>query len=494
MPRTGAAAGGRYRMSNQGQPSARGLHGMHVLKDNAGCQVYRPTWNGTRTIFRPFPGRNPEDPTQWDPFRMSDEEGDWGDWIRRYDMAFSFGNPGITFILKDPLEKGIDDQQNPVWMLHRAINQAVKSGQGHQSWNPLIFGAAGRAAPLSQPKDGYVMQGILMEHKSQPQNPPRGCLMEHQPLVLLMSQSAGSAALEKLSEKTASGEYAYLDVTDLDGGSFLQFHQAGTQHNTGAAGPAAMQQMGQATAIGGSNERDAYRYEVEVLPHYNGIAPSYDGIHDVAAAHVKAWDDIIRIPTIEEQVHLLCGAGIPATAIVYALADVYQEFIPQHIFDQARAQQTTTTVPFQSVGPMGAEAPAANPMGAPAGNPMGVAPPPTQTGAPAQAPAGNPMGVAPPPTQTATQADPGMPQVPQTAAEPVEPVAVASTPATPAAAPQPMAAAPQPMAAAPQPMAAAPEAASFDPQPTHAEPSRSESTQAALQRARNRANAAQQGS
>jgi len=468
MPRQGAAASGRYRMSQEGQASQRGLQGMYILKENAGCQIYRPTWNGTRTVFRPFPGKDPDNPQAWDPFRLSDEDRDFGDWIRRYDMASSFGVPGITFIMKDPLDKTSDDQQNPVWMLHRSITQAVKSGQGDPSWNPLIFGATGRAAPLNAPKDGYVMQGILMEHKSNPQNPPRGCLMEHQPVVLLMSQSAGEALLDKLSEKDANGNWVWPDIVSLDGGMFVQFHQAGTQNQ--AAQNAAPIQMGANMAVGGGNAPVNNTYEVEIMPTYNGIAPTSDLVREVAAAHVKPWDEIIRIPTIEEQVKMLCSAGIPASAIMYALSDVYSEAIPEHIRDQAMAQSQPNTTPFQSVGNT---------------NPMAQATEP-------QAPAGgNPMGAAP----TATQPDPGMPAVqppaqqpPPQAQPPAEQPAgnpMGTAPTEPAQAPPQETTAPQPT----------PEAQGFDPQPTHADTNRAQSTVDALQRARDRAAAAaaQQG-
>jgi len=442
MVRQGGAAAGRYRMKTEGQSSQRGLQGMYVLNDNAGCQIYRPTWQGTRTIFRPFPGKDPEDPEQWDPFRLSDEEGDYGDWIRRYTMAFSFGNPGITFILKDPRDKTVDDQQNPVWMLYRAITQAVKSGQGHPSWNPLVFGGAGRGAPVSAPKDGYIMQGILMEHKSVPQQPPRGCAMEHQPVVLLMSQSAGKALIDKLAEKRENGEYCYPDVTDLNSGLFVQFHQAGTQHAPGGQGVSMTAGVG-----GGPAENN--RYEVELLETYgNGILPSFPAIHEVARAHVKPWDEIVRIPTIEEQVRLLCNAGIPATAIVYALGDVYREYIPQHVYDQANAQRTTDAIPFGgSDNPMGGDQ---NPMEPTGGNPMGGG-------------------------QTATAPDPGMPTQTQPVSTNESAPAQAGADMTSAAGPP------------------AEPAEGFDPQPTHASTERSQATQDALAAARQRASEAGQG-
>jgi hypothetical protein len=319
------------------------------------------------------------------------------------------------------------------------------------------------------------MQGILMEHKSQPQNPPRGCLMEHSPIVLLMSQSAGLALLDKISEKDADGNWQWPDIVTLDGGRFIQFHQAGTQHNVAAGGQP--QQMGAQMTVGGGGAVAENRYETELLELYNGISPTYQGLHEVAQAHVKPWNEIIRVPTIEDQVKMLCSAGIPATAIVYALGDVYAEFIPQHTFDQARAQQTTTTVPFQSAtSPTGEDA-----------NPM-------QTQA---APGANPMGS----PQTATRPDPGMPAVPPVPPAEQAPTAPTGSPMTAAPVGPPAQLAQAPPAQAPPaqappaqaPPAQAPPVQEFDPQPTHADSDRAQSTTEALNRARARAVAAQQG-
>lgn len=442
MARQGAVAQGRYRMKHEGQPSHRGLQGMFVLKENSGCQVYKPTWQGTRTVFRPFPGKDPENPDRWDPFRISDEEGDWGDWIRRYDVAFSFGNTGVTFILKDPRDDSVDVQQNPVWLLYRAITQAVKTGSGEQSWNPLIFGATGRAAPLHPPKDGYVMQGILMEHKSQIQNPPKGCMMEHQPVVLLMTQSAGEALLEKLNEKKDDA-WVWDDITALDGGKFIQFHQAGTQA-TATGGP---RQMG--AHMVGSDNKDNMKYEVVFHDSYNNISPTFAGIHELAQAHVRPWNEIIRLPSIEEQIRILCNAGIPASAIVYALGEVYGDLIPQSVYNQARGQSVSSSTPFTA---------AQSPMQPADHNPM-------------QAADASPMT----PQTTGPQADPGMPS---TAAAPDRDSDVESqTQET------------QPSAAPPFEMQQGGNGAAE--QPTHVAPQRSQETMAAIARARQRVQQAQ---
>jgi len=387
MPRQGAAGESRYRMSHEGQASVRtGLPGMYILKEGVNFQIYRPSWDATRTVFRPFPGLNPLQPRlengepNWDPFRLSEEDRDFGDWIRRYDMAMSFGEPGITFITKDPCEHDVDNQQNPVHMLVRAITQAVKSGQGEQSWNPFIFSAAGRSAPLSLPRDGYVMQGILMEHKSKPQTPPRGCLMDHQPVLLLMSQSAGQTLIEKLDERDPEGNLIWGDITDLNAGMFVQFHQAGTQRAPGSSSQTGQSMVG-AAASGRGGEGVTNRYEVELLTEYNGISPTYAELPAVAAAHVKPWNNVMRIPTIAEQIRLISHAGIPASAVVYALGDMYGELIPQHVYDQLQSQKAkSVNVPFAAANPMqpAAQSQAVNPMtAAPAVAPAAAPPPVT---------------------------------------------------------------------------------------------------------------------
>lgn len=341
MVRTGAVAAGRYRMAQHGQPAQRGgLPGMFILQDNVSFQVYKPSWMGTRTVFRPFPGKNPEAPMNddrspnWDPFRLSNEPLDFGDWIRRYDMVFGFGTPGVTFITRDPRMPLIDEQRSPVLTLVQSIKRAVKAGQCDPSWNPLVLGVGGNSEPLCLPRDGYVMQGILMEHKSVPQDPPRGSAIEHTPVLLLMTQSAGETLLDKLEERDAQGNFAWPDITDLAAGRFVQFHQAGTQRS---GNPAALQTMS-GSGQRGDRGMNMNRYEVEILDSYNGISPTYPEIVGVASAHVQPWDDIIRIPTAEEQIRIICNAGIPAAAIVYALRDAFGEMIPAHVFDQARAQ------------------------------------------------------------------------------------------------------------------------------------------------------------
>jgi len=188
---------------------------MYILKEGSGCEVWRPTWHMTRTIFRVIPVRNPEDPNQWDAYRLDNEPRGYGDWIRRYDAVTGLGIPGISYIIKNPRDRELDDQQNPAWMLYRAINGAVRSGQCDPQWNQLIFGSANRSAPISQPTDVFVVQAVLVEHKSKACQPIRGLGPDQNTVVIVMSQTAGEALLDKLDERDSGGQFIHGDIIDL---------------------------------------------------------------------------------------------------------------------------------------------------------------------------------------------------------------------------------------------------------------------------------------
>jgi hypothetical protein len=337
-------------------------------------------------------------------------------------MAFNIGMQGITFIAKDPRDDTIDLMQHPVALLHRAIPAAVKSAQAPPAWNPLVFGREGRSAPLTPIKDGFLLQCILMEHKSKPALPPLGSRLEDPVIVMLLSQSAGEALLRKLEERDDNGNLRYPDITDVENGMFIQFHQAGTQ--------------GPATPIGGPApaQTEGYRYDVELYPTYHSVSASVSGISDLLARKSKQWDDIVQVLSLEEQVRKLCRSGIPASALVYALGEVYGQYIPDEVHEQAR----------QTAQPAAAQ---------------------TGWGVPSQVPS-QPSGQRPPAaggwgmaaSVAGTAHDPSMPVVtPRPADDPVSPAP-----------------------------AVAPTQEGYDPQPTHSDPARAAKTMTALEQARQR--------
>jgi hypothetical protein len=495
MVRSGTTTG-RYRMAEHGQASRKGAQGINILLETAGCMIYKPTWNKTHTIVRPYPARNPENPAEWDPFRLSDERRDYGDWIRKYE-AVRIGTPGITFILRDPRDVDIDMQQNPAWMTYRALNSGVRSGQCPAAWNPLILGQAGKGSPVAQPTDIYLFQGALMERQSKAHSPPLGLEPAHQTMVMFLPQSAGDSLLDTaLEEKNEDGTLKYDDICRLDQGAFIDIYQSGTPAFGGvavgapAAAPQSMANMSTG-AGGGGGGMEANRYEVSILETYNGVSPALDSLTDQICAKLKSWDDIVRIPDIPEQVRMICGAGLPASAVIYALGEAYGEHIPEATMEQAQRESTATSVPVgapqggaQDMGGMQTANPAVAtpPAGAPVADPSmptvaQSAPVAGVPGAAATAPAG-PSSDAAPPAAPAPPADP----VAAVAAPPAGPPAAAPAAATPPAA------APATTSPTTPPAAGTPAAQGFDAQPTHADPEQATATMDALSRARARVN------
>jgi len=470
-------------MATHGQSTRTANQGVYILKQGVQAQIAKPSWNLTRSIFRLFPGLNPENPAEFDPFRLSDAPRDTGDWIRRYDAVVSFGQPGSTWIMADPRDED-QVQTGPEWTLYRAINGAVKSGQCNPAWNPLVISQDSRGAPISQPTELYVTQGICLERRSKPFRSPLGMGPEQSLCIAQFSYSAGTALLDKVDELNEDGQHTCPDFTDLNAGMFLDFHQVGTPTIGGAAQTA--QQPVQmlapmAGAASGAGGAPVNRYEVDLLESYhNGaqlMGPALPGpLGEDAMSKIKPWDDIIRIPTLEERVRLVSSSGIPADAVVYALSENFGEMIPEHVMAQAQAMSGRTQG-------------------------QGWTPPAGQA-ATQSAPA--PGGFAPPPSQPAPPAAPAVPAAPTTpapapAVAPMAPLPAAVGPAptqpvaTPPAGPPATAPAttlpPLPGAApAASPAVATPPTGPETPaQPTHADPAAQQQVASALAEARRRA-------
>jgi hypothetical protein len=325
--------------------------------------------------------RNPENPAEWDGFRVTDDPHGFGDWIRRYDMAFKIGTPGITFITKDPRDQGIDDQQNPVSMLYRAVSNACRQSQGLPDWPPLVMENP-QGKPLTPITDGYVMKSIVMQHRNKIPPSPIGCQPQDPEVVFLMKSTAGEALINALVERGEDGNYKWPDIVDLNSGAFAQFHQPGTMQQF-TQGPGATGRMGGAGGGGGGGMQNN-RYECMLFDVFDRVQPvipaRIDYLADMIAAKTTMWDDIIWVPTIEEQVQMLSKCGLPDSAVVFALSEMYAEYIPDDVLERGAAQlrQWHGGGPVQGTDPMQPGAQPGQPQdpaggGAPAMNPMAAA-------------------------------------------------------------------------------------------------------------------------
>lgn len=355
---------GRYSMKEHGQSSQDRFSGVYLLNQGSDCTVRKPSWFNTRTVVRPLPGRLQDDETKLAPCRRSEDPGDWGDWIRRYDAVTNFGPSRITFITKDPRDpKQLHD--HPCTLLRKAIRAAVRSGNYNPAWGPLVV-AGDSGEPLRTSTNIYVMQVIMLEHMSKIMQPPAGLLAGDATVVLMTSSTAGRALLTKMDEKE-DDKYKYWDIVDLHAGAYVQFSQAGSQSSAGSKQATS---LGQQAAFGGVHRAQSVAerasYDVEIFDDYNGTPASLDGVVEQICDKIKPWDDIINIPTMEEQVELICRCGIPADAIMYALADLYRDIIPADIVEsvqqrthatgfspEIQAAPTNTSTELAAVGGLG---------------------------------------------------------------------------------------------------------------------------------------------
>jgi hypothetical protein len=166
---------------------------MYILKEGANAQIFKPSWDKTVTTVRPLYGPNPErdengnltHPGEWDPYRIDpDDPMGFGDHMQRYDMVFSLGIPGITFITQSPYDPVMDIQQHPVMKLRSAMYAAAEQRQMLPDWGALLS----NNRRLPKIKDGYVMRCIVMEKKSKAYSDPPGWKAEHPETILLIQR------------------------------------------------------------------------------------------------------------------------------------------------------------------------------------------------------------------------------------------------------------------------------------------------------------------
>lgn len=329
------SVGGRstYSMADHGNSSRSGSPGFHCIKKGVAHRVYRPLWNRAHTVVRILPAFDQET-GQFLPMRDPNADGDMNftDWIRRYDVACAIGPAKQWWITCDPSDPEAVASQfnNPMWMLYNAINAAIRSGQCDPAWFPLTQGSKQGRAALTKPDDVYFCRALVMQHGDKLFNPPAG-LSPQDPLVILaLPRSAGNALVQKLNERHPDGSYVHGDILDMNYGMFLDIKQEGTP----AIGQAA-QQVGMMTIGGGGNDRDAMRYEIDLLPAFNNCGPQLSAFVQQFAQRWVSWDDLLEFPTLEEQVQLICSCGLPGNMIMYALGELYGNSIPEFVRSSA---------------------------------------------------------------------------------------------------------------------------------------------------------------
>jgi hypothetical protein len=341
----------RYSFSQYGQSEQGHRQGNHLILNNQ-ADIWSPAYGAGVTTIRLFPGKDPENPEAWDPYRFSSSDPfeplGFGDWIRRYPAVRSMGDPPVTFIQYDPADTDIEDpQMTPAWLLYRAIDRAVQNGQDRPGWAALLRGGANRGAQLTRPSEVYLVRGALVQFKSRAYATPRGLAPDEKPIVFELGPSPGGALLTELHRENEGyqgdpddfeARYVNGDPIRLDGGRFVNFYtlKDGDPRQAQASQQAGWDLGGNRGRSGGAGgQQQPIGFGCYMEPSFNGIpANVFANYEQIIRTKIVPWDQLLYIPTLEQQARLLADK-FPADVIEYAWAS-HPEWIPDEVRRRAR--------------------------------------------------------------------------------------------------------------------------------------------------------------
>lgn len=340
-----------------GTPGVR--TGIHILKRLPGLEYCRPSWNNTETVLRIFPGLCPEDPKQFDTFRVSEALGRYGAWQCCYEVARKFGEPGVTYIL----HRGDDPHynsymQNPAWIIYRAIKDACEKGQGRPEWFPLLAKGEKASAPLSPPTEVVLVQAAVYRHESKDLygegQPPWGAGPSDPTVVFEFSKSAADKLFTLLDEEKEDwkGEsddlerFKHGDPVAIDKGVFVHLYQTGTEIGNTPKKISSSADMFGRKATFTKKAKGPIGYDCHLTSTLDGgdddLPASFAGNENLIKNKCRLWDDILEFMTDQEQAHLI-NSLFPASAVCYAFRDR-----PDWILPETKKAATSVSVPIQS--------------------------------------------------------------------------------------------------------------------------------------------------
>lgn len=313
--------------SLEGSYTSNNTFGTEIVKKEhqAKVHVYKPSWNQTETIIRPYPSLSYENADEFESYRV-DPTGScgMGNWIRRYEAAVQVGQKNKrTFLLAEP-GTGTNISKLPLNVLHERI-KALSAYDDHAKFLRLFTGDATSAAALTLPKYMYLIQGLLLVHKSKPKyginergypelTPGAGNAPS---CIFQLSSSVGKKLTDMLNEENPEytdpydfeSRFKYGNPLDLNHGRFFVFREEGSViHNSFLARP--KQGKAPAGAFRGNQQQQrggkSFKgYDVEIVdyPLHDGYTPQMNDpktVQDVKN-HWVYWEDVLWFPTAVEQ-------------------------------------------------------------------------------------------------------------------------------------------------------------------------------------------------
>jgi hypothetical protein len=314
----------------------------YILKRGAG-EIMKPSWEQP-TIFRILPGLNPDNPSEFDPWRFSTRVDEYGQWFYPIDVAAvsceANNRTSRTWVIRDPFDKAYNLSNNPLVLMRNAVKSAISQKQPFAiNWLSLINGGQGRGPELAAPKESWLVQAVVMEHGGKTFEIPKGFGPDDRTVFLVLTISAVQAIKRAMDQRKPdfagdpediAGHYLYGDPVSLDDGAYIVLFNREKDPRTQNIRPGGQSAFSSAAQRGGAMEVKGY--DAFLQKEYRGGGAQLTEFQQLVMDKVKVWQDSVNIPTDEEQVKLLEQVYRPfSDLLVYSLDDTHGEFLDQKI-------------------------------------------------------------------------------------------------------------------------------------------------------------------
>lgn len=311
-----------------------------VIKRGKG-DLYRLDFSGKPNIFRIYPGLNPDNPSEFDPWRFNTGPDSYGQWFYPVviaNVSCQASGQGRSWVMADPHDSTYDMTRNPLVLMRNAVKSALTQKLPFSlNWLSLTQGGPGRGAELDAPKESWLIQVALMEQKGKVYNPPKGGGENDNTVFLMLTTSAVSALKSAMDVRKVdfrgdpediASHFENGDPIALNDGAFVVIFPKGqdpreAHSRSGGFG---------GSRDSGSRDDRAKGYDAYLLKDYNGISANLSDFEDIVRQHVKNWEDVVHLPSNQEQVKYLEQVYRPfSDLLVYALDDAYGSFLDPSI-------------------------------------------------------------------------------------------------------------------------------------------------------------------
>ena len=398
-------------------PSGQSQYRLLKPEYSSRVDIKKPVYdrrNGAPTVFRPHPCRSFRDPNNsFEPYRI-DPAGQnfFGYWETQLMVAWNIGNPATTFICQPAPNSGQvwDPRQSPLSIVHRAVEQAVRLGQGKQGWSDSVrggfnilqypqlnmqwsgatTGGDGKSALLTKPQTIFALQGsVLMLGGEKRLGHPDGVFGwgANNTCVMLFTYGLGKIMTELLNQENPGyrgdpgnfeARYVNGDPVSLETGRFFVIypkgHRPDQQMQSMATSHASFDQMvTQAPqSQGGRGGRDEIGFDMHMEKSCSLFGPPIGASlanREMVRDKWIHWHEMLHYPSAEEQAAILASV-LPASMLAYAFCGENARFLTADIQERARVELGSSSIGTAPYGATGfASASPAPPAGSPYGSP-----------------------------------------------------------------------------------------------------------------------------